>query len=89
MHTSTLWLLALAFGLSIHLQATYTIHDSLPVEEPEAMTLRDSIVHFALENLGAPYRYGGESPTGFDCSGFTQYVFGTFDVCLNRSSRDQ
>ena len=41
----------------------------------------DSIVAFALRQLGAPYCYAGTSPeTGFDCSGFVHYVFGRYRV---------
>lgn len=41
----------------------------------------DSIVAFALRQLGAPYCYAGTSPAaGFDCSGFVQYVYGRFGV---------
>lgn len=37
---------------------------------------RQSIVQYALQYEGTKYRYGGKSPdTGFDCSGFTGYVF--------------
>ena len=39
--------------------------------------------------LGTPYVYGGESPRGFDCSGFTQYVFARHGVRLPRTSRQQ
>ena len=43
----------------------------------------DSVVAFALRQLGAPYRYAGTSPTtGFDCSGFVQYVYRHFGVAV-------
>lgn len=41
----------------------------------------DSIIRFALAQVGIPYTYAGISPaTGFDCSGFVLYVFGHFGV---------
>ena len=48
-----------------------------------------ALVGTALSLRGVPYRNGGSDPTGFDCSGFTQYVFGQHGVALPRGSREQ
>jgi cell wall-associated NlpC family hydrolase len=47
-------------------------------------------VSFAAEQKGVRYKYAGRSPrTGFDCSGFTHYVYDAFDVNLTPVSRVQ
>jgi cell wall-associated NlpC family hydrolase len=48
-----------------------------------------ALVGTALALRGAPYRNGGSDPNGFDCSGFTQYVFGQYGVSLPRAVREQ
>lgn len=55
----------------------------------EVERIRQSVVVDALGQIGRPYRYGGTTPEGFDCSGLVQYVFGQSGVKLPRSSRDQ
>lgn len=48
------------------------------------------LIGTAEEYIGVPYRYGGTSPSsGFDCSGFTQYVFARQGVRLPRTSYQQ
>ena len=48
-----------------------------------------AIVSEASKFLGVPYLWGGESPSGFDCSGLVQYVFGQLGVEVPRGSVDQ
>ena len=36
---------------------------------------RAAVLEYAAQFLGTPYVYGGSTPSGFDCSGFTSYVF--------------
>jgi peptidoglycan DL-endopeptidase CwlO len=47
------------------------------------------VVTEASQLEGTPYVWGGTSPQGFDCSGFTQYVFGQLGVQLPRTSEEQ
>ena len=50
----------------------------------------EDIIAFAKQFLGYSYVSGGSSPeTGFDCSGFTKYVFGHFGFTLARVAADQ
>ena len=48
-----------------------------------------ALVGTALALRGAPYRNGGADPHGFDCSGFTQYVFAQYGIALPREVREQ
>lgn len=50
---------------------------------------RDLVVEIAQEHIGVPYVFGGVTPEGFDCSGFTCFVFQKANVQVGRSSRDQ
>ncbi len=47
------------------------------------------IVSYAQKFLGSKYVYGGSSPKGFDCSGFTSYVYKNFGVSLPHSASAQ
>ena len=48
-----------------------------------------TITSIAMQYLGSPYVYGGSSPAGFDCSGFTQFVFAHVGISLPHSSSAQ
>lgn len=49
----------------------------------------DRVIAVAAQYLGTPYKYGGQGPSGFDCSGFVKYVFSKFNINLNRTAADQ
>ena len=48
-----------------------------------------TISNTAYSFLGSPYVYGGTSPSGFDCSGFVQYVYARNGLKVGRSATDQ
>ncbi|MFC5370791.1 C40 family peptidase [Arcanobacterium bovis] len=56
---------------------------------PDAGSRGASVVAFARQFAGAPYRAGGSTPAGWDCSGFTSYVFAHFGVSLPHQSGAQ
>jgi cell wall-associated NlpC family hydrolase len=49
---------------------------------PPTNTLGGQAVALAYRFLGVPYVWGGESPSGFDCSGLTMYVYGQLGIKL-------
>ena len=49
----------------------------------------EQIAACARQYLGCSYVYGGESPSGFDCSGFVQYVYAQLGYSINRTATAQ
>lgn len=47
------------------------------------------IIGIAKAYIGTPYVYGGNSPSGFDCSGFTSYVYGKAGISIPRTASAQ
>ena len=78
--------------LSLPATARANVADATPQvrHTPAApATIAARAVRDALALRGAPYVYGGSTPAGFDCSGFTSYVYGNLGVPLAHSSYDQ
>ena len=59
------------------------------IVDAASATLGSEIANYALTFVGYPYVYGGSTPSGFDCSGFTSYVYAQFGISLNRSASNQ
>lgn len=47
------------------------------------------VVDYAKKFLDVPYKWGGSDPNGFDCSGFTMYVYGNFGIKLAHKADGQ
>ena len=65
------------------------VKTSVETVQTEVKDTRQQIVEYAKKFLGVKYVYGGSSSKGFDCSGFTSYVFKHFGISLERTSKDQ
>lgn len=48
-----------------------------------------SVVEYSKQFIGTPYVSGGSSPSGFDCSGFTSYVYSNYGITLPRTAAGQ
>ena len=57
--------------------------------DSELLKERVSIITYANQFVGVPYVWAGESPDGFDCSGFTSFVFINKEIVLPRRAKDQ
>ncbi|CAM2778383.1 C40 family peptidase [Paenibacillus sediminis] len=65
---------------------------NLTMEEPAKQVDMNALIETAKQYLGVPYEFGAEDydrSKAFDCSSFTQYVYGKYGVSLRRTARDQ
>lgn len=60
--------------------------NALALDISNENSVESKVVNYAKEFVGVNYVYGGNSPHGFDCSGFIGYVYKNFGVNLNRSA---
>ena len=60
-----------------------------PVTVPSNGSLGSKVIAIASRYFGVPYRYGGTTPRGFDCSGLVQYVYRQLGISLPRTAQQQ
>jgi len=68
-------------------QPTTTSSSDAPTGAPPSQY--GGVVGIAMQYLGIPYRWGGSSPSGFDCSGFVMYVYSQVGVSLPHNAAMQ
>ena len=74
------------------LKSTFiTVGQKLKISESvstssNALTINPSVVSIAKKYIGAPYVFGGSTPSGFDCSGFIYYVFKKSGKSISRAT---
>lgn len=73
--------LAMTAALTTSLFAT-------PGDKAEAAYYHTKAISVAKVNLGVPYRWGGISPSGFDCSGLVKYSYSKAGIWLPRTAAD-
>ena len=75
------WYTATYNGMTGYLSADYVQLTGSVTQSSNAVSYngtsakRAAVLEYAAQFLGTPYVYGGSTPSGFDCSGFTSYVF--------------
>ena len=67
----------------------FSSSESISEVNNTALASRFEMVKYAQKQLGVPYVTAGESPSGFDCSGFTCYVLAASGKTIPRRAKDQ
>lgn len=83
----TSFALALLVAVSISISSTNV--QAVELTANQNTLTGTNIVYYAKQFIGTPYKRGGTTTSGFDCSGFTMYVYNHFDIKLPHSAKEQ
>lgn len=75
--------------LSIRVFSQSNSVDSIPSIANNENSRYDSLLSYAQQYIGVKYKYQGVCSTGFDCSGYVQFVYSKFDKKLPHASASQ
>ena len=71
-----------------HAQTAARAANAVRVESDRYFAVVDSMISLGKRFMGVRYTYGGTTPTGFDCSGFVSYLFGSYGFKISHASRE-
>ncbi len=69
--------------------ASFMLLFTAPAAMIASASSADTVISNAKKHMGTPYRWGGTRPGGFDCSGYTQYVFKQSGISIPRTTGTQ
>jgi cell wall-associated NlpC family hydrolase len=82
-------MISMSLGLALTLSAGLSVVPTSAFAATASTATASQIISTGEKFMGVPYVFGGHTPSGFDCQGFTKYVFGQYGINLPFGARNQ